>query len=456
MWGYMLEGALTRIDSLQTYYFSVIEKYEKRLKEEAKKGGFAAYAKVYLQMYMQQDMLSDSDRIIFKRAQERVGQYIEIREQNQSDANVLWYRILNKEALNEKGYNADVDEAYKSFRDAIDKYEILNNSTLIMLISRFEEYVAEFLTELFGMYPAKYLEKIQIPYFDIQASSDFDKLKKKIISQRVDECMRSSFKDWFKIFDEHKLNYKTYFNDMHTLTEIYARRNIWTHNCGYVNESYLTLVDASKYKLDDKAMIDRNYISMAFEIIKKILFVISIEACKMLEKESGAEQIEQIFHLAFNVMTNGEYSVCIPAFECIKEHKYTSLDYKYMSMINIWISEKAQNGLQCCKSQIESFDTSALREQFQLAKLLLLDKNEEATEMLRRLLEKNDIDFYSVKNWPLYKDYRSTDFYQTIKKEFEEEYSVENLDTSNATCVDTTMQLLDRNISSSNEDAQIP
>lgn len=447
MWDAMLETALTRIESLKTYYFSVVEKYENNLLRDGENRKFALETKAYLYLYSKvKSGLKPAQQEKFEQLKKEIGKYIEVDESLSADPSVLYYRIINQDELQQQGIRLDIDDAFKSVLDAFDKYEILNSSTLIMLMTRFEEFISSFLEKLFTKYPDKYLAGVEIPFSEIQDSSNFKELKNRIIREQVEVRMRESFKEWFKIFQEHKMNIEQYVNGMDTLSEIYARRNIWVHNSGYVNQTYIKLSKNCKNSCDEKMQIDKRYLSIAFSVIKKYMFIISIEACRLLDKDSVNTEIVNLFNLTFNCFCEKDYETSIAAFKCLENAKFITLEYKYMSIVNIWISLKEKGEIDCCRKEIEDFDTSALHAKFKMAKYLLLDKFEEADKIVKQLLEKNDIEFYHVKNWPLFIGYRKTEYYHTLQVEYDNEYSVEDLASANKLLNNDALQFMESSL----------
>lgn len=291
-----------------------------------------------------------------------------------------------------------------------------------MLITRFEEFISNFLGELYIMFPQKYLDNQSVTFSEL-SSANINDVKQLIVNRQLDAIMRESFKEWFKIFSSHKLSFEHYVDEMKTLEEIYARRNVFVHNSGRVNESYLGLVKNSPYKVGDALAVDKEYLANAFDAINILIFAIMIEAVKLVKTDKN-EYLKSIFDVIFESLCTEKHRLCVKVYSALLNNKNLDALHRTMSTINYWISSIELNGLNSVKKQIEDYDVSALAPMFGLAKYLLLEDYDYATTLLEELYDKEDVTVHMIENWPLFKGFRNTTQYETFKMTHAEDFKV--------------------------------
>lgn len=366
----------------------------------------------------------------FQQLKKQADAFVEVLNDNDhqnTDARGIIYRIKNPDKLLAKGFELNVQKASASYRQFYDMPIIHASNTLVMLITRFEEFIANFLSELYELYPHKYLDKQQITFSEIE-NIGIDEIKEKIIEREIDTVMRESYSEWFKIFESHKMNFSSCQAEMENLKEIYARRNIVVHNSGRVNETYIKNIPNTPHAINERLLIDDKYLNQSFNTIKIIVITILIEAVKFI-KEDKVKYLIDIFDATYDELKDGNYYLSSNIFALLMHNPNLDAGTQTMSQINYWIAEKERNGIAKIKKDIEQFDVSALDSVYSLAKALLLDRNDEATTIFENLYQKREIPFYVVEEWPLFKNYRKSEQYVLIKNKHKEEVGTASLET---------------------------
>lgn len=307
----------------------------------------------------------------------------------------------------------DVYNASKEYQKYLEMPIIHGNNTLIMLITRFEEFISEFIEIIYKKYPQKYLDDQKIAFSEI-ANSNVESIREKIISREIEAVMRENYSAWFKLFEEHKFNFDSCNKEYEVLKELYARRNILVHNSGYVNESYIKSVTQTQYVCGDRLYADEEYLINAFNSIKTIIFCIFIQGVR-LEKEDKNTHIDNIFSVAFDELCSRNYATCETVFYSLYNCPFVDEKIKYMAKVNYWIAKINNSGLDSVKEEIMNLDVSALDKIFFLAKHILLCEYGKAVCYIEELYAKNELAFCDLEEWPLFEKFRKTEFYDSFK-----------------------------------------
>lgn len=417
MFNGLLKHSLNRIASLKHYYEVEVEHVSKVSEKGMQENYLGTKIDVYLEGLVHR---KEVDTEAFKKLEDEVLKVIEVSTVNE---NSVVYRFLSEEEGKKIGSTRERRRLFFQFAEMPSMH---GNSALMMLVTRFEEFFSDFLCELYDAFPEKYLDSQLIKYSEIK-SSDIDDIKTNLVCREVENKMRENYSEWFKIYCAHGMKTVSFETDLKVLAEIYARRNILVHNSGTVNSSYLKAVPESDKSQGDILSANEQYMKKAFETVSRIITLMLIEASK-LEKEAEGEYLQDVFDVLFEMLRQEDYSICEPAYELLTEKKRLSADYVIMSKVNRWICKKAINGLASIEEEVKAFDVSALNSDFQLAKSILLEEYQEATEMLKTLLTNEEFFATYVEQWPLFVWYRETEYYAELRKELPDKFNVEYQD----------------------------
>src|SRR5690606_32768666 len=115
---------------------------------------------------------------------------------------------------------------------------------LISLVSTVEWFFSQILHYYYDKFPdSSGIKNKTLTLDDLKNFGSINDAEKFLIENKIEEILRGSIKDWFKILkDDLKLGlgYKDQYED--ELVEIYQRRNLLVHNGGVVNAIYLSKV----------------------------------------------------------------------------------------------------------------------------------------------------------------------------------------------------------------------
>lgn len=440
----LLESALKNIKSLKVFFDTFTEHILSESKNGCKKYHWGFIVDQYLTLYAHKDELSETDTQLLKKYESILGDSFSVDSVEKLDENRVAYKftIHSREELLSQGIEIDIKKAANQFPIFYNMAEIHFSNTLIMLITKFEEFIAEYFRVLFSMYPEKYLNNEKILYSDIQKHG-VRQIQDAVLNKVIDETMRDKYTTWFHKMEEHKMKFDSFKEELSVLNEIYERRNIIVHNFGIVNEIYLRNVPNSKAKLGEKLYVKTSYVKNAFNIINCFIFKILIESLRLFKETEQEQLCDAIFSFAFNELCDENYIVCSKVFSELINSKYCSSLNKAMSQINYWIAKIELDGLESVQDDLQKYDVSVLDKKYVLAKHILLCDYNQATILLDRLLKTEEFPIDAVKEWPLFKRYRDSDQYQQLILMNKELFENESYETQNPPESDTAGGICD-------------
>lgn len=327
---------------------------------------------------------------------ERIVQEIE------SDGNnVYFHRYLPK----------GVKEEYQKL-EAIEKQkEILYRGSLLLLVTYFENLIAGVMRESFIKYPQRIsLDEKSVSYKILAEMNDIEEIKNILIDQEVTNKMYESLLDWKKYFQKNlKLNLKAWEDEFEVIQEIIARRNLYVHNNGIVNNIYIKLVNGMKKdSVGDRLNIDREYIDNAIDIIEYVGMSLVLETWL---KECGDNQddISNILGIIYEeYLEMHRWKMAQYFYEiCLKSQKLLDAD-RILCKINNWQCYKWLGEYDKVKDEVEKLDISAYQPKYILGVLALGEDYERFFEFYD---SQTDIGEAELKEWPLFMKLRTCEEY---------------------------------------------
>ena len=318
-----------------------------------------------------------------------------------------------------------VDQDPQKARSKQEKYdqqkEMFMRSILSNIVVIFESYLAQIFECMVVLNPEKYFEGRTIKINGLFSTS-----LKEIISSEVKKYVSDNMYDSLKTLDMMKnksgFNIDRYAPIRDDFEEIYYRRNIFVHNSGIANDIYINSI-AEKYgtlvQKGDKLVCDDVYIEKAIETLKKVVCVLLYEFLFVSNSENGSYDI--LGEMAFSSLSNQEYSFCEFVYNVLRRHKGFDFANKALYEVNYMIALK-QQGKDITKN-LEKFDTSAMQDQFVMAKYCLQDNNEAVYKVLNKIYP-DRIPMEAIRDWPLFIDFRKSEEYKHFVSEHKQDFEV--------------------------------
>lgn len=415
---YILDSAIASIQNLESYYLSQIDVVMMRVKENGEKYKYG----VALEKFFFSKAIEEVEIEISEYEKQLLEEILEEYHIEQSDTGVIVQYKLKNQGLIEKKYELNPHKANAEFRKLSEQPEILNDSTIMMLLVRYEEAVAELFRYLIRKYPTAYLNDKSITYAElIKLDTEIKNIRKIFLDKEVDEIMRQPISNWYSLFEgKHKVKFSFQNDEFEAFKEIYYRRNLIVHNQGIVNDNYIANVK-TELCVGDKALVNKSYLENAFEIAQIVVYGTIVGLSKLSSNVGGV--LNRLFELGFQHMLNEEWRISEYIFGNLLKQKEQDNASLLCDKINYWISIKNQGRIEEIEKEIENFDVSAHRGDFKAAKYALLDKYDKVTEILEEIMGQ-ELQASHIENWPLFKQYRESEEYIAFRERHNDLFEV--------------------------------
>lgn len=427
MYDNMLQNAVLKIESIKEYFLSQIDQIEESIKKDGKKyflGEIIDYY-LYTKAVDNPNLLEGKTGEKVKRIAENL--ITELTIESTGDETVsMSFKVNNNEEFEKKGYELNPNKAARELNKIKERSLLFGNSSLMMLLIKYEEVISQLFEFLVTTFPDAYLNKKTVCYSEIiENNSDGISIKEYFVKKEVEEVMRKSVIDWYKLLEQnHKVSFSILNEYFEEFKEIYYRRNIIVHNNGIVNRTYLKGVDEvarKDIKLGEELYTNKSYMERAFNLTYIMIYGTFIETLKLCEDKDKI--ISLMFELGYQHMIKEEWIVSKFIFYNLQQIRNQQESDIMLDKINYWISIKNCRGLDEIRNEIEKCDVSAMSDKFKMAKAALLDQYEITYILLKKMFP-HDMSANSIQEWPLFIQYRKSEEYKKFTKEFSEYFNV--------------------------------
>lgn len=288
-------------------------------------------------------------------------------------------------------------------------------SAITNMICIFETLLRSTYLYLFMNKPKEYYGNASIMVSDIiDAKHVLLKQMLKIVDSNMYD-INCCFKELNRV-DGIQINNESKIMDRYN--ELNERRNLLIHNDGIVNEVYLGNVDGSLrkgIKLGEKLKMNDKYIFDSINLIRQLIFTLEFDKSQVINDEEKRKTIcQNLDNYAFVMLTNENYQVADYCSTLLMRQKDISFSDKLINKINSLLAKKYQ-GLDIT-DELKLLDVSAVEKKFKIAKFCLESDLKNADKLLREIFP-NDIGKIEILNWPLFKEYRESEYFEKFSKD---------------------------------------
>jgi hypothetical protein len=165
--------------------------------------------------------------------------------------------------------------------------------SLIVAVSQSEAFLQYLVAQVLRDFPGRLLgsqsdqSARETKLLEIMVNSvDKQEMMEKVIEERVRGLFYGSPRDFF-LKDKARLGFEDYFalhyrNAVDRYGEITARRNLLVHNDGRVDRKYLREVPTSPLRLDQKAIVDEQYLRCALLTLRGLCATAGTLVCERI------------------------------------------------------------------------------------------------------------------------------------------------------------------------------
>ena len=413
----IMRSALKSIESLEHFYLTEYEAIAEKSEKGRKKHCLGWVINTFFSVLI---YAKDPEKRTkeYKELEQKIRKEITFKllPQKDPDSRTVRFRYKNRPRLEKLGVELDVEKSAEEYVKYVDMPRIHGSNTLIMLITRFEEFISRLMAEIYTRYPRRYLDNENVCLAEIEGRG-FSEIKEGVVDRLVGAMMRERYSKWFELFSEHGLDAHAWAIPLEGLREVYARRNIIVHNAGVVNREYLVQAPYSKHKKGTRLDVGKEYVDNAFLLVREMIFMLMLEASHFLREEDADSYLYAIFEESFKRLALGDHSLCMLVFDWLRTAKEFDENKRSMAQVNYWLAKIGAGDFnEETRNEISKFDVSAMDEGFKIAKFLLLQDYDEATKLMEHQLSIGELSASMVMKWPLFERYRQTKFFELLRK----------------------------------------
>lgn len=282
-------------------------------------------------------------------------------------------------------------------------------SMLSNAIITYEKFLANLYKQLIYCDPCLYFEAKTVLVQELLSNNLNDLLDNKT-DELVEADMYDSLELTKKIFEKERINTEKVMEVLKRFEETYYRRNIYVHNGGEVNGTYLFKVKTSKNKVGDFLSCSDEYFSNAITDIKCLITFITFSI--ILKVGYDDDGIDSLIDYYFSELKDKKYDFTKYAYSLLSSNKKCPLCYRMIYEVNYLISLKGLSDSEF-KKELATFDVSASDDKFKIAKAVFEEDYQKAHDLIEDNYETEQTPF-QLADWPLYEDFRKTDYYNQI------------------------------------------
>lgn len=307
-----------------------------------------------------------------------------------------------------------VAKQVESWSDTPTHVELLHRSLLTMAVSAFEVFVAS-VYKSFLMVHYRATDDSEVKRFALSDLMEFGSIEDAItetIFQLSDSFSRQGVRAWAKWFAGRPLNLDVtgMALDWERTVEVFERRNLAVHSSSRVTRQYLSSTPSDL--LDglsegDRLPVDDAYLSDAFERLETLGVLLAFHfRLKIFKKDDADAATNWVSTQQFQALRNGGYATVIQIGRNTQECPSLDLQSSLILKVNRWLAMKRIGDFDQCREEVESWDTSALMDTFELAKSILLEHREDALDLIQKCVSSGHLNAEGLLTWPLLDDFR--------------------------------------------------
>lgn len=401
---------------------SVIKEYKKTIKNKKIELEYSSIIKSIIDHNLKQKRLA---RFLNKKFKDgKISDYINIYKTQDQD-----YKL----EIIKYDKTFDLEKGLSSFDKNIYKFEFVRNSPIVNIVTLYESFVRRLITYecLEGNYDLINDEKINFSMLE-SLNYDNESIKQFMIESYCDTKLFGEKKRIRGIISTLAIDCNDSLDLIDDFDEIYFRRNMYVHSIPNLTTDYLSLPDRIKGKwIKDGQLINSpEYFKHAFDTLNKIYLLILIKKYLYKEQKSdnqksaNMEIISKIIYEKYYY--EGRYNIAKFAYFQLKNLKWIEAIDRYYYFVNYMVCLKYTDS-ETLRIELNKWNTSTDATIFKIAKKLIENDYTNINSMILEVLKENDefkelnkdeIPFFISKedilNWPLFKDYRKTEFFKDL------------------------------------------
>ena len=299
---------------------------------------------------------------------------------------------------------------------------MFRQNMIVSIVSRFDEFVMVLLRRCFELNHSwlKNPEK-SVTYVQLLELDSIESFVDDLILKEVDQLMRGSHHAQIEILDSKlKLGIEQHFKKWTSFLEITERRNLFVHSAGIVNSIYVANAEKYGYTVPTQEVLtaDDKYVSETIDVFLELSVRLVQSVVRRLYPKCFIEADWNLNNLGVSLLKQSCWDLSLRIFDFalgIPDKLKSKDEVSYYNIINVCIALKF-SGKPFAK-KLQSVNWKPLHPKYMFAIAILEDRFDEAAKLMKSDAVRAQIDERSLINWPLLRDFRSTDQFQSAFEE---------------------------------------
>lgn len=295
---------------------------------------------------------------------------------------------------------------------------LLRGSLMTSAIAAFEALLVDFATQYYLLNPGAMGDE---PEFSLKKLKQFDSLEDAEFDaavRRAEDVTQGDLQDWAKWLAKHpKVKLETHCIDFDSLFEILQRRHIQVHNGGFVSRRYREKMISAVGDSADLGRfldIDEIYLNNAFDQIETVGNLIAANVWTKCMPDQEPAAMFALYQRSYDLLLLGRWSAVVKICS-MAQGGDSEQSLKMIHRVNELLARKRMG--EDIEAQLNEWDVSALGPRFRLAKLCLADDLDGVAVAIPKMLDKQDLGWPEVVEWPILKEYRTDNRFRELAAE---------------------------------------
>lgn len=291
-------------------------------------------------------------------------------------------------------------------------------SLVISLVSHFDAFMGSLLKNMFDVkQEILNTSDKSLTFSQLLQIGDFDKAKKYIVEKEIESVLRKSHSQHFDYIESRlSIPLRKGLDSWGKFIEVTERRNLFAHNDGIVSSQYLTVCAEHKVAGIEEVEagsilhVDYQYFKDSYECILEIGIKLGQVLWRKLQPSRTKEIDSHLIAVTFGLLLESEYDVVIKILDFARNElmRHSNQDQRLTVLVNLAQAHKWKGEGGIAQKIIDSVDWTGVSDKFGLAHMVLIDDFKNATHLLKKLIQVEEISKSEVDEWPLFKEFRKT------------------------------------------------
>lgn len=299
--------------------------------------------------------------------------------------------------------------------------KLLRTSVLVSLMSYLEALIADLIHAFYIRHPeAMPAEERTLSLAELRGIGSIEEAESFLAAKEVDSVLRESLDAQFRYFIKRlKVDLAPIDEYRTTVLEVDQRRNLYVHNRGKVNSTYLERVDAKLaemygVKKGDLLPIKNDYLRHAMSTVEVVGIVLSQQCWRKWDKKDAGTADGFLVNVTFEGLQEERYDLVEKIAQYSAVTSFESDFSKRAVCINHAIALRDSGNPDGIEQVLGRHDWSACGLNFQVALRAVRGQEDELYDLLPRAVAAEELKQEQFETWPLFRNFRGIDKFKDV------------------------------------------